>query len=92
MHLQNPIYNGVLTSTTLVYTIALELLEANLTWPLLNENFWIEFPAILLSVIFLLDLIANIALLGIRRICKDRKILILEIFISLAFWVTYVLE
>ena len=92
MYLQNPIYNGVLTITTLVYTVSLYLLDVDSDLSLKLDESAIEIPGLILSLIFLVDLIANLACFGFKRIWNEHSILIFEIFLSFTYWTSYVLD
>jgi len=92
VYLQNPIYNGVLTITTLVYTVSLYLLDVDSDLSLKLDESAIEIPGLILSLIFLVDLIANLACFGFKRIWNEHSILIFEIFLSFTYWTSYVLD
>lgn len=46
----------------------------------------IEIASVVLTFIFLVDLIANIAVLGCKKIWVERKTLVFEMILQLAYW------
>ena len=58
----------------------------------INERQYIiyyEVPITTVSVIYLIDLILNFSLRGVKGVWNDRPILLLEIIISGMFWYTF---
>ena len=79
--LNDPIYNGILTLTTLFYSFALYLINIDDEFLSLNFTLAIEMPAFILTFIFLIDLITNVFVIGVKRIFTERFTLVLEIFL-----------
>ena len=46
----------------------------------------------ILTIIFLVDLVANIVVVGIKSVLKERKELVLEIFLQLFFWTSFIID
>ena len=65
--LGDPIYNGILIVTTLAYSLILYAIDDYGTYTLLDDSNWIELPAFILTICYLLDLIANFVVLGPTR-------------------------
>ena len=69
-----------------MYTLILFLIETNKNITVFKTKNGVEIPALVLSVIFLLDLIANMVVLGLRKILQKRKILLLEFCLQIVYW------
>jgi lipopolysaccharide/colanic/teichoic acid biosynthesis glycosyltransferase len=66
--LADPVYNGILTMITFIYTIIVYIITLDEAKTLMDySRFSLEIPALILTLIFLLDLIANLICLGFRR-------------------------
>lgn len=65
----------------MLYTYLLYIVDVDPTIDSSIYKLYIELPAFFLTAVFLIDLIANLAVQGLGRIWKERKVLILEIFI-----------
>ena len=87
--LYDPIYNGLLTLITLMYTIVLFLVDVDRHIILLGVKYAVEMPAFILSIIFLLDLLANLIIAGPKKTVKHRKLLILEALLQIAYWISF---
>lgn len=74
----NPYYNGLLTFLTLVYTVLLYAADISDETIADHDYAFLEIPSIVLSVVYLVDLITNYICLGPRKIWEERKILIFE--------------
>ena len=82
----DPVYNGLLTTATIVYTLVLFLVESNESFFIRGVIEAVELPALVLSVLFLLDLVANFIVLGLKGVLRKRKSLLLELCLQLAYW------
>ena len=72
------------------YTIAIYLVDSDieLTNHIETLQEWVEGPALLLTLIFLFDLIAHLIVNG----TKNLGILYLEILLQIFYWLTYILD
>ena len=76
---------------TIVYTLALYSVDINMTSATLKEYVYLEFPSMFLTIVFLLDLIANFIVLGATKVWEKRRILYMEIFLQVSYWLIYIL-
>ena len=88
----NPVYNGVLVSITLMYTLILFLVDIDRHIITLGVKLATEMPAFILSALFLLDLLANLIIVGPMNTYSKRKVLILETFLSLSYWTLFIID
>ena len=85
----NPVYTGSLTATNLLFSIIMLTVDEGIEWK--TENFHIIAPiAIIINLIFLVDMVANFIVLRPKNVWKARKPvffeLILQIFMVLFFF------
>ena len=91
--LKNPTYNYVLTMVQLAYTLVLYVIDMfNIQSKTERNEIGDELPALILTIIFLVDLVANIVVVGIKSVLKERKELVLEIFLQLFFWTSFIID
>ena len=90
--LADPVYNGLLTTATIVYTLVLFLVESNENIFIRGVKEIVELPALILSVLFLLDLIANFVVLGLKGVLRKRKELLLELCLQIAYWTLFLVD
>ena len=90
--LNNSIYNGSLTMLTIVYSLCLFDIDSDGPAEMRELGVWIEVPALILTIIFLIDLLANFIVLGPKRVWKERRILVLEIILQLVYWLSYIID
>ena len=76
----------------LLNALVLYILEAYDGYKILKYKIYIEFPTIILSFVFLVDLIANFAVNGFSWVYENRRVLYFEIVISVAFWICFIID
>lgn len=90
--LNDPIYNGSLIFATLVYTVCLFDFDQDDHVDMEKHRILIELPALVLTLIYLLDLVANFVVLGPAQIWSDRRILVMELLLQLTYWISYFVD
>ena len=53
---------------------------------MIEEGYFIDIPATILMGLFLIDLVANIVVLGPKKIWSDRRTLYLELLLQITYW------
>ena len=64
----NPIYNGVIIMSTILYTLILFNIDEDGAIDLVEYGIWIEVPALILTLFYLVDVVANFVVLGAKRV------------------------
>ena len=88
----NPVYNGTLVLISLMYCIAFFFVDVESSVELLKRSFWVELPAFLLTILYLVDLVANLIVMGCKGMWRERRILCLEVFLQFCFWLSYMID
>ena len=78
--------------TTIIYSVILFDVDTDGTVGLSEYGVWIEIPALILTLVYLLDLVANVIVLGPKRLWESRRILLLETVLQLVYWTSYIID
>ena len=90
--MMNPVYTGTLVASNLLFSIIMLTADEGIEWK--TENFNIIAPvAILINLIFLVDMVANFIVLGPKNVWKARKPVFLELLLQVfmvLFFIFYI--
>lgn len=76
---------------TILYTLILYIVDIDAMKYAFYDDTWIEIPALILTLIFLADLIANFVVIGSTQMWEKRRVLYLEVLLQILYWMSYLL-
>jgi len=88
--MDNPIYNGSMLIVTFIFCL-LQFYAIDATD---NLTFMAGYlvPTVVISSIFLIDMIINFSTRSFKNIRKKRPVIFFEIFLSISYWISFIID
>ena len=79
----NPVYMGALLISNMMFSVFLVVADQSIYWKV--DNFWgIMVTAMIINLVFLVDLIANFIVLGPKNVWKEKGFMYIEVILQIA--------